>query len=89
MACPWADFNLQLHRGDGKLSDLNKFILAQTGVDVANGQFSVCAKLAVKGGRVGATRTQQRGAYFFRRISPVTSALLTIITIECSVVATL
>ena len=34
------------------MTDFNKFLLAQTGVDVADGLFSVYTELTVKGGRV-------------------------------------
>jgi hypothetical protein len=47
-----ADFAIQLQLDDAKLTDLNKFLLAQTGVDVADGLFSVYTELTVKGGRV-------------------------------------
>ena len=47
-----ANFAIQLQLDDAKLTDLNKFLLAQTGVDVADGLFSVYTELTVKGGRV-------------------------------------
>ena len=47
-----ANFAIQLRLEDAKLTDLNKFLLAHTGVDVADGLFSVYTELTVKGGRV-------------------------------------
>jgi len=47
-----ADFAIQLRLDNAKFTDLNKFLLAQTGVDVADGLFSVYTELTVKGGRV-------------------------------------
>jgi hypothetical protein len=47
-----ADFAIHLQLDDARLTDLNKFLLAQTGVDVADGLFSVYTELTVKGGRV-------------------------------------
>jgi hypothetical protein len=47
-----ADFAIHLQLDDAKLTDLNKFLLADTGVDVADGLFSVYSEITVKGGRV-------------------------------------
>ncbi len=47
-----ADFAVHLQLDDAKLTDLNPFLLAQTGVDVADGLFSVYTELTVKNGRV-------------------------------------
>jgi hypothetical protein len=47
-----ADFAIRLQLDDAKLTDLNNFLLAQTGVDVASGLFSVYTEVTVKGGRV-------------------------------------
>jgi hypothetical protein len=47
-----ADFALQLHMDDARLTDLNPFLLSQAGVDVADGLFSVYTEITVKGGRV-------------------------------------
>ena len=42
----------QLQLDDARLTDLNTFLLSQTGVDVADGLFSVYTEITVKGGRV-------------------------------------
>ena len=47
-----ADFAIQLQLDDARLTDLNTFLLSQTGVDVADGLFSVYTEITVKGGRV-------------------------------------
>ena len=47
-----ADLAIHLQMDDAKLTDLNKFLLADTGVDVADGLFSVYSEITVKGGRV-------------------------------------
>jgi len=47
-----ADGSIQLHLDDARLTELNPFLLASTGVDVADGLFSVYTELRVKDGRV-------------------------------------
>jgi len=47
-----ADIAVQLQLDDAKLTDLNPFLLSQTGVDVADGLFSVYTEITVKGGRI-------------------------------------
>jgi hypothetical protein len=47
-----ADFAVHLQLDDAKLTELNPFLLAQTGVDVADGLFSVYTELTVRNGRV-------------------------------------
>jgi hypothetical protein len=46
------DFAVQLHLDDAHLPDLNDFLLASAGVDVAEGQLSVYAELTVRKGRL-------------------------------------
>lgn len=47
-----ADFDAHLKLDDAKLPDLNRFLKAYTGVDVASGLFSVYAEITVKDGQV-------------------------------------
>lgn len=47
-----ADFDVHLKLDDAKLPDLNRFLKAYTGVDVAFGLFSVYAEITVKDGQV-------------------------------------
>ena len=47
-----ADFDVHLKLDDAKLPDLNGFLNAHAGVDVAEGLFSVYTELTVKNGRV-------------------------------------
>ena len=47
-----ADFDVHLKMDDAKLTDLNGFLMAHEGVDVAEGQFSVYTELTVKNGHV-------------------------------------
>ena len=46
------DFAVQLHLEDANLPDLNGFLLANAGVDVAEGRFSAYAELTAKNGRL-------------------------------------
>lgn len=47
-----ADFAVQLRLNDARLRDLNRFLLAYAGVDVAEGLFSAYTELTVQNGRV-------------------------------------
>jgi hypothetical protein len=47
-----ADFQVHLKLDNARLPDLNRFLKASTGVDVAEGLFSVYTELTVKNGRV-------------------------------------
>ena len=47
-----ADFDVRLKVDDARLSDLNPLLLPLTGVDVAQGKFSIFSELAVKNGRI-------------------------------------
>lgn len=47
-----ADYSVHLDLEDAKLTDLNRFLLAEAGVDVADGLFSVFSEVTVKDGRV-------------------------------------
>jgi hypothetical protein len=47
-----ADFDVRLELKDAKLPDLNGFLMAHAGMDVAEGLFSVYTELTVKGGKV-------------------------------------
>jgi len=47
-----ADYAVHLQLDDARLTDLNRFLLANTGVDVADGLFSVYTEITVKDGRV-------------------------------------
>jgi hypothetical protein len=47
-----ADFDVHLQLDDAKLRDLNRFLMAYAGVDVAEGLFSVYTEITVKDGKV-------------------------------------
>jgi hypothetical protein len=46
------DFNIRLKLDNARLTDLNNFLLAHAGIDVADGLFSVYTEITVKEGKV-------------------------------------
>lgn len=52
LAASPADFNIRIKLDNARLPDLNNFLLAHAGIDVADGLFSVYTEITVKEGKV-------------------------------------